>query len=271
MTAETVVPPPNESPPPPSAPRGLVSLLVPCCGQLEYTRLLVPSLLRHTFTPFELIFLDVGSLDGTADYLAGVQAAARVRVEIVRTPTDLGLPAACREALARARGDEVVLLNNDTVVTDDWLGQLTALASLAPAIGLVGPMSNHAAPPQLVEAVPYRIGAKRATLAGGDGAAVDLDGVNRFAHDWREQHRGQWLETDRLGGFCLLVKRPVLALLEPAADASGLAVFDTSALCRKARQAGYTLACCKDLFIHHFGSRTFAHGGPAVEGAASAI
>jgi len=29
-----------------------------------------------------------------------------------------------------------------------------------------------------------------------------------------------------------------------------------------ARKAGFTLACCKDLFVHHFGTRTFAHGAP---------
>src|SRR5258706_590034 len=78
---------------------GLVSVLVPCCGQLEYTRLCVPSLLRYSRAPFELIFVDIGSLDGTAEYLAGVQAAAtQVRVEVVRTATDRGLTQAVREA-----------------------------------------------------------------------------------------------------------------------------------------------------------------------------
>jgi hypothetical protein len=37
------------------APPGRVSVLVPCCGQLEYTRLCVPSLLRHSRKPYELI------------------------------------------------------------------------------------------------------------------------------------------------------------------------------------------------------------------------
>ena len=31
----------------------------------------------------------------------------------------------------------------------------------------------------------------------------------------------------------------------------------------KAKQAGYTLAVCRDLFVHHFGTRTFAGGAPA--------
>ena len=136
----------------PSSPRGapsLASIFIPCCGQREYTRLLLPSLLRHTPPEqYELLFLDVATLDGTADYLAGVADTAPVRVEVVRASTDTALSAACRELLSRARGTHLVLLNNDTLVTPDWLEQLTALAELAPTLGLVGPMSNHATPPQ---------------------------------------------------------------------------------------------------------------------------
>src|SRR6266567_3033027 len=65
-----------------ATPVGLVSVLVACCGQQELTRLCVASLLRHCRPPYELHFLDAGSLDGTADYLAGVAAAAPVRVAV---------------------------------------------------------------------------------------------------------------------------------------------------------------------------------------------
>jgi hypothetical protein len=33
-------------------------------------------------------------------------------------------------------------------------------------------------------------------------------------------------------------------------------------LSARARQPGYMLACCRDLYIHHFGSRIFAQGAP---------
>ena len=46
-------------------------------------------------------------------------------------------------------------------------------------------------------------------------------------------------------------------------DEEGLGLFDTDVLSQKARQAGYSLAVCRDLFVHHFGTRTSAHGAPA--------
>jgi GT2 family glycosyltransferase len=235
----------------------LVSVLVSCCGQLEYTRLLVPGLLRHSRPPVELLFLDAGSLDGTAEFLAGVQTSANVRVEVVRAAADPALSAACRDLLGRACGDFLVVLNNDTVVPEHWLDQLVALAQMGPEIGLVGPTSNAASPPQDAGPLPYRLGSRR--RPGAEEWAVDTGPVEAFARSWRERHRGQWAQAERLGGFCLLVKR---AMLEQVGVPEGLGVFDTEEVCRRARAAGWVLACCRDLFVHHFATRTFAQGGP---------
>jgi GT2 family glycosyltransferase len=217
--------------------------------------------LRHSRAPVEVLFLEVGSLDGTAEYLDGIADAASVRVEVVRATTDHGIPAACRQMLAQARGEYLVLLNNDTAVPPGWLEQLVAVAKQLPDVGLVGPMSNCAAPPQWVESVPYRLQPKNDVHGTDDGPRssllLDLAPVDRFAEEWRWQHRGQCQETDRLGGFCLLIKRQVLADVELLQAQSGLEVFDTDALCLRALQAGYKLACCRDLFIHNFGSRSY--------------
>jgi GT2 family glycosyltransferase len=262
---------------PVSALSGLVSIIVPCCGQLEYTKLCIPSVLRYSREPFELICLDIGALDGTSEYLAGVSAAARVRVDVVRSETDLDIGDAVARALGRANGEYVVLLNNDTIVTHGWLNQLIGLSNLSPAIGLVGPMSNYAAPPQLVEVIPYRVVVSERVAISGQPSAVSekggrngslitdrssLTAVDAFATEFREKQRGKWLEVERLGGFCLLLKRAVLTRIgRDLNDWSDLGLFDTDILSAKARQAGFTLACCRDLFIHHFGTRTFAHGG----------
>ena len=103
---------------------------------IEYTKLCVPSILRHSRPPIELIFLDIGSLDGTAEYLAGIKAASPMRVEIVRTPTDLGIADACKQAIRSARGEYLVLLNNDTIVTHEWLDAMVGLANKSPTFGM---------------------------------------------------------------------------------------------------------------------------------------
>jgi O-antigen biosynthesis protein len=99
----------------------------------------------------------------------------------------------------------------------------------------------------------------------GEGPRVDVAVVQAFAREYREREKGKWIQVDELGGFCLLVKREVLKRIGPLESESGLGPFDAGLLCRKAREAGYVLACCQDLFVHHFGSHTFAHGAPQIE------
>jgi O-antigen biosynthesis protein len=66
-----------------NAVNGLASVIIPCWNQLEYTRQCVAALTRHTRAPWESIFIDNGSADGTKDYLAGVQDAAAVPVTVI--------------------------------------------------------------------------------------------------------------------------------------------------------------------------------------------
>jgi glycosyltransferase involved in cell wall biosynthesis len=106
-------------------------------------------------------------------------------------------------------------------------------------------MANYAAPPQLVEEVPYR----------------DLDAMHDFARGWRQRHRGQWFTAGKLSGFCLLMKRAVYQAIGGLDERFGLGFFDDDDLALRAKRAGFELAVAHDLFIHHFGSRTFVGGG----------
>src|SRR6185437_9962543 len=96
-----------------------------------------------------------------------------------------------------------------------------------------------------VEAVPYR----------------DLDEMHAFARRWRDEHRGQWFNAAKLSGFCLMMTRAVYEAIGGLDERFGLGLFDDDDLAERARRAGFTLAVARDLFIHHFGSRTFAGNG----------
>ncbi|WP_337175132.1 glycosyltransferase [Paludisphaera sp.] len=223
----------------------MASIIVPCYNQLPFTQQCVAALMRHPRPPWELIVVDNGSVDGTAAYLRGVQDAASVPVTVLTNPQNRGWPAACNQGLTAARGDYLVLLNNDAVVTDAWLDQLIALADSDPVIGLAGPMSNHASPPQYVEGVPYR----------------SLEEMHAFADRWRDERRGRWLTSEKLSGFCLLMKRRVFETVGGLDERFGPGLLDDDDLALRARRAGFTLAVAHDLFVHHFGGRTFAGTG----------
>src|SRR5437016_5465928 len=130
-----------------STPRqeALVSIIMSCCGQLEYTRFCLPSLARFSRQPVEFIFLDCDSLDGTGEFLEGFAAASAARVEVTRVAAEPPLGESRKEEMISLRGEFVVLLNNDTIVTQGWLDRLIAMVCTAADIGMTAPMSNHAA------------------------------------------------------------------------------------------------------------------------------
>ena len=110
--------------------KSLASIVIPCWNQLEFTRHCIAALMRHTRAPWELVVINNGSTDGTKDYFAGVQDSAPVRVTVIANATNRGFPAAINQGLQVARGEYLVLLNNDVVVTDGWLDRLIALAAV---------------------------------------------------------------------------------------------------------------------------------------------
>jgi hypothetical protein len=233
-------------------PAGLVTVLVSCCGQLEYTRYCAPSVLRFSRAPVELMFLDCDSFDGTADYLDGFMGAAAVKVEVVRVPAEPPLGPGRKEDIVPIRGEFVALVDNDTIVTAGWLERLVSLASTAADVGMVGPMSNHAPPAQRVEAIPYGIEWDE-TARPSPWPAIDK--VNRFARQWQEEHPGEAFEAESLGGGCVLLKRSVLQKLGTFPTRTPLGTFDTEALSTRVRGAGYRLLGCREVFVHSFGSR----------------
>ncbi|MCI0520173.1 MAG: glycosyltransferase [Chloroflexi bacterium] len=82
---------------------------------------------------FEVIVADNGSSDGTADLLRQRYPWARC----LSLGANLGFCRGNNAAIAQARGEYVVLLNNDTEPSPQWLQALVAAAEADPAVGLV--------------------------------------------------------------------------------------------------------------------------------------
>src|ERR1700677_1243433 len=154
--------------------RNLTSIIVPCWNQAEFTQQCLSALRRHTREPWELIVIDNGSTDATATYLAGVRDMTTVPVTVVTNAENVGFPAAINQGLQIARGEYLVMLNNDVVVTDGWLDQLIALvnASSGAAEAVAGTSGNASADGEGRPSVDLGAGSgdpRTAPLATGNG------------------------------------------------------------------------------------------------------
>ncbi|MCW2949228.1 MAG: hypothetical protein JWN41_241 [Thermoleophilia bacterium] len=234
---------------PAHTPSVLTSMVILTRNELAVTQLCIDSIRRHTPQPYEFVFVDNGSTDGTVDYLralvtAGGDGATYHGATLIENATNLGFGGGCNQGIAASAGDRVLLLNNDVVVTPGWLSALHRELDSSPLVGIAGPRSNNIAG---VQAVP--------------DAAYDfdtLDGLDAWAADWARTHAGASDEFVRLVGFCLLVERAVLDRIGGFDLRFGLGNFEDDDFCIRTGIAGFTCRIAHDSFIHHFGSRTFA-------------
>ncbi|HVE55036.1 MAG TPA: glycosyltransferase, partial [Ramlibacter sp.] len=114
------------------APRA--SIVVPAHNGLALTLACLHSLARHRgATPFEVIVVDDASSDATAQVLPTIPGLVNVRLD-----TNVGFIAACKAGTAQARGEFLVLLNNDTYAQPGWLEALLDTFATHPDTGLAG-------------------------------------------------------------------------------------------------------------------------------------
>ena len=94
-------------------------------------RACLDSLARQADASFEIIVVDNGSTDGSAD-LAASQFGARV----IRNAENRGFCAANNQGIAAARGEFIALLNNDAEAEPGWLAALHRACSKRPDAGM---------------------------------------------------------------------------------------------------------------------------------------
>jgi GT2 family glycosyltransferase len=114
--------------------RPLVTIVIPVFNQAKYTVECLLSLRAHTAgVPYEVVLFDNGSVDDTRRLLEAVPNLIYRRSE-----ENLGFLRACNLGAGEARGEFLVLLNNDVQVTPGWLLPLVETLR-SDGVGAVGP------------------------------------------------------------------------------------------------------------------------------------
>ncbi|MEC1542537.1 glycosyltransferase [Bacillus subtilis] len=216
------------------------SIIVLTYNQLALTKQCLESIWKHTNNEcIEVIVIDNGSHDGTRDYLKQITS-----IKAIFNKTNEGFAKACNQGLEVASGDNILFLNNDTVVTNQWLEPMIKLLYQDDKIGMVGPVSNYVSGPQQVP-VNY----------------TNVEEIEDFSRLYCLQQRGRSKAVLRLVGFCLLVKKKVLDQVGGFDERFVGGSFEDDDLSLRVLQAGYQLKIALDSFVHHHGHATFT-GNP---------
>jgi len=206
----------------------MTDIILVCFNELEYTIKTIESLKKNTID-FDLIVIDNGSTDGTKEYLESINC------KLISNETNIGYTKAVNQGFELTTND-VVLLNNDIVLTPDWLIKLKK--HLKDGVGLVAPTTNYAHGIQRDDNALYN----------------SIDNLYQYCKLIEDRRP---MEYPRLIFMCILISRELINKIGYLDEQFNPGNSEDDDYCIRSLKAGFKNILARDVFIHHYGSRSF--------------
>ncbi|MEM1095104.1 MAG: glycosyltransferase family 2 protein [Bacteroidota bacterium] len=229
----------------------LVSVIIVTWNGRALLEQCLPSVVATTYPNVELILADNASTDDT---LAWVEATYP-HIRIVRNAENWGFSRGNNEAIKVAKGEFVVLLNNDVEVTPGWLSPLVTHMSAHPAIG--------ALQPKLLQ-YDDRSRFEYAGAAGGHLDALGYPFARGRVFDHLEADTGQHDSVSDIAwatGAAMMLRRTALdevGLL----DERFFMHMEEIDLCWRLWRAGYRVVAVPESVVFHIGGASLPQASP---------
>jgi GT2 family glycosyltransferase len=241
------------------------SLITLSHNKLACTRRCLSALLADSVAdaPWELIAVDNGSTDGSAEWcdteLVALGRARGVPVTVLHNPGNIGCSVARNQAVSVARGTHLVFADNDIAPrTRRWMPALRAALDAVPAAGMAGAKMVYPWAPYPVQCAGVGISRRGHVCFRGRGEPIDTPRLNR-------------LETVQcLISACLMIPAALLKKHGGFDEAFHPVQFEDFDLVYRLREAGHQAVYTPSAEMYHFESVT-TQGTPAVRNAAVVV
>ena len=232
-----------------------LSVVIPSWNTRELLAVCLEKLAAAKKPATEIIIVDNGSEDGSADMIA----AQHPDVVLVRNEKNEGFARGCNQGMRLARGRLVLLLNTDTEVAPDAIDRLAAFLDSHPGHGAVAPRLIH--PDGRTQRTVMAFPRLRSVLWFGTPLERWFPNSRElrryFARDWDQESSR---DVDQPPAACLLVRREVLERSGLFDEDLWLFFNDVDLSLRMARDGWHTHYLAEALVVHHVGASTSKFG-----------
>ncbi|MBK8814469.1 MAG: glycosyltransferase [Methylococcaceae bacterium] len=222
-----------------------IDIIVPVYqGQYETLQCLHSVLSSNCSISYELIVID----DASPDFELSEQLrklANKGLIKLISNSTNHGFIYSVNRGMSLHKDRDVVLLNSDTEVYNDWLERLAYAAYRNRLTGTVTPMSNNAticSYPRFLHDNPYPL----------EIGYAELDAL------YAKLNKNKQVEAPTGVGFCMYIKRECLnnvGLFDE--EAFGKGYGEENDFCQRAIKAGWRNIIAADVFVRHWGACSF--------------
>ena len=231
-----------------TVPQGVIDIVIPVYRGLDQTRRCIDSVLNSTVAaPFRLILINDASPEiEVTEYLRGLHSIPRVI--LIENSDNLGFTATVNLGMTLSSANDVVLLNSDTEVANDWLDRLIVHAYSAARVGSVTPFSSNAT----ICNYPTLDGMKELP---NEETTQSLDAAFASANSGRN------IEIPTAVGFCMYIRRDCLVevgLFD--VETFGKGYGEENDFCLRASAMGWKHLLAADTFVFHEGEVSFQAG-----------
>ncbi|NOX19354.1 MAG: glycosyltransferase family 2 protein [Chlorobi bacterium] len=122
---------------------------------------------------------------------------------------------------------------------------MIARAESDKSIGVVGPISNKVSGVQIVKETNYE----------------SIDEMREFAEKISRENKGKFFEFPRVAFLCALIKREVIEKIGGLDERFSPGNYEDDDYCLRAQLAGFKTVVALDVFVHHYGSKSFTAEG----------
>ncbi len=225
--------------------RNGIDIIIPVYNALEDLKLCMESLKKYTNLNLDrIILIDDHSSDmAVIPYL---KSCIEDNIILMQNEKNLGFSATINKGISCSDKD-VILLNTDTIVTQNWVEKIVTCAYSSDAIGTVTPFSNNAT----LCSVPNFC---------QDNTVPKGYTIDSFASLIERCSLKKYPRITVAVGFCMFIKRSVIndiGLFDEKTFGKGYG--EENDFCNRAEQLGYKHVLCDDTYIYHSGTASFVN------------
>ena len=226
----------------------ICDIIIPTYENTDYTIACLNSIKECTESPYQVIWVDNASKD-TSKIEEVISDMPHISIKM---PSNQGFVHAVNAGLNVSKSPYVCLLNNDTIVSKNWLGKLINILKHDPKLGIVGSltmpdprgsgqMDSHHSLSLHNTIVPNQLN-------------MSMEEINRYLE---ANYSGRTCATPFVAFLCAVIKREVIDKVGLLDTNYELGMWDDNDYNLAARELGYKTEFAIDTCIYHKGRSTF--------------